>query len=78
MQQLLNVRLLPIQLLQSVNRIGVRRFWTVDSARFLVLVEDSEGGRNCQGIAVIIHVAFILIKVGKTSWLLVLGPRYLG
>lgn len=74
--QLLDVRFLPIQLLQGVNRIVVRLFGAIDGARFLILVEQSQGGRNCQRVPVIVDITFLLIKVGKTGWLLLLSPRY--
>lgn len=42
--QLLNVRLLPIQLLQRVVRVLIRLLRTINCARSFVLVEDSERG----------------------------------
>ena len=62
-QKLLDVGLLPVQLLERVERVIVRWLGAIHRLRLLILVVDAECCLNGQRVSVVVDITLLVIEV---------------
>jgi len=67
LQKLLDMGLLPIQLLKRVKRVIVRWLGAIHRPGLLILVVDTECCLNGQRIAVVVDITLLLIEVAPLT-----------